>query len=76
MLKASSSFETNIISFASVIDLYYILIVGKTCFLITSKRNIFPEEYVPSIFDDYTSRMEINLYALWDTRSMSTIIML
>jgi len=45
--------------------------VGKTCLLISFSTDKFPEEYVPTVFDNYTAQMELNgepiLLHLWDT---------
>jgi Ras-related C3 botulinum toxin substrate 1 len=45
--------------------------IGKTCLLITFTHNEFPQEYIPTVFDNHACNMivenrEYNL-TLWDT---------
>jgi len=45
--------------------------VGKTCLLVTFGTGKFPEDYVPTVFDNYSSQMAYRgdqlLLQLWDT---------
>ena len=58
--------------FVSVLraNLHY-LFLGKTCLLIVFSKGTFPEDYVPTVFENYVADVEVDgrrvELALWDT---------
>ncbi len=43
-----------------MILLFFFSIVGKTCLLIVFSKDQFPEVYVPTVFENYVSDIEID----------------
>jgi small GTP-binding protein len=45
--------------------------VGKTCLLLVFANNVFPDQYIPTVFDEYSTSVKIEdrivEYSLWDT---------
>jgi Ras family protein A len=62
----------NYIYFTQSIDNYvWFFFLGKTCLLIVFSKDQFPEVYVPTVFENYVSDIEVDgkqvELALWDT---------
>ena len=49
----------------------FLAFLGKTCLLIVFSKGTFPEDYVPTVFENYVADVEVDgrrvELALWDT---------
>jgi small GTP-binding protein len=75
MKKKSESIAGGEMDIASATRIKLVVVgdgaVGKTSLLISYATDKFPEEYVPTVFENYTAQMKLNdeavLLHLWDT---------
>ena len=53
---------------------------GKTCLLFAFTKDEFPDKYIPTVFENYVSDIEVDgklvELALWDTAGACGILML